>query len=74
MKLIESLATFPKLAIASVATLLGAQTTSVLPAEVHWLQLTVWACTAFGGFLTGILGGVGIWYKIKRYNARLDLD
>lgn len=69
-RFIETFATFPKLLLATAAAVVGAKAGGTEPiSQIHWLQLTVWAMTAFGGFCTGIVGLIGawkLWKEIKK--------
>lgn len=70
MSRLESLATLPKLVVATAGTATSAiasgATQLALP-EVHWAQLSVWICTALAGLGTMGLAGVRGYIELSKF-------
>lgn len=73
MSRLESLATLPKIAAVAGSSVAAAATTGAYEAtvaSVHWMQIVVWVCSAFGGLAAGVLACINGYASLQRILAR----
>lgn len=73
MSRLETIASLPKVVAGAagsvgVAAASGAYQPAPTP-EVHWMQVLVWGCTAFGGLAAGVLAAINGFVAVQRILA-----